>query len=155
LKLRITVRIAQSLSQHIVIYDILTLANATLLLNVSIEGNAIVLHKAWSERRTVSRAERRHKPKQDNNYIYQERRWKAHIREMVPKIYAGFALTLHRQYGFDFDQIVNILAETQELWQSDGNNGFDILKTCSEETGINFMSKVTANALGVEGDVEV
>ena len=143
----------------------------------------------------MSRAERRHKPKQDKNYIQQERRWRAHIREMVPKIYAGFALTLARQKGlidaeklkkyvkdnnigvgrngdhqkeflntieelqrdayFDFDQLVNILAETQELWQSDGNNGFDILKTCSEETGINLMSKVTANAIGVEGDAEV
>lgn len=103
----------------------------------------------------MGRAERRHKPKQDNSYIYQERRWKAHIREMVPKIYAGFCLTLSRRYNMDFDQLVNILAETQELWQSDGNNGFDILKTCSEETGINLMSKVTANALGVEGDAEV
>lgn len=120
----------------------------------------------------------------------------AHIREMVPKIYAGFALTLSRQGNlinaeelksyvkernvgagtngdhqkefleaieqlqkkkeyFDFDHIVNALCVTQELWQSDGNNGFDILKTCSEETGINLMSKVTANALGVEGDAEV
>ena len=103
----------------------------------------------------MGRAERRHKPKQENSSIYQERRWKAHIREMVPKIYAGFCLTLSRDYNMSFDQLVNILAETQELWQSDGNNGFDILKTCSEETGINLMSKVTANALGVEGDAEV
>jgi hypothetical protein len=103
----------------------------------------------------MGRAERRHKPKQDNSYIYQERRWKAHSREMVPKIYAGFCLTLARRYNMNFDQLVNILAETQELWQSDGNNGFDILNTCSEETGINLMSKVTANALGVEGDAEV
>lgn len=103
----------------------------------------------------MGRAERRHEPKQDHSYIYQEKRWKAHIREMVPKIYAGFCLTLSRRYDMDFDQLVNILAETQELWQSDGNNGFDILKTCSEETGINLMSKVTANALGVEGDAEV
>lgn len=103
----------------------------------------------------MGRAERRHKPKQDHSYIHQEKRWKAHIREMVPKIYAAFCLVLHRQYHMDFDQLVNILTETQELWQSDGNGGFDILKTCSEETGINLMSKVTANALGVEGDAEV
>lgn len=103
----------------------------------------------------MGRAERRHKQKQPANYIQQEKRWIGHVREMVPKIYAGFALTLHRQYGFDFDQIVNALAETQELWQSDGT-GFDILKICSEETGINFMSKVTATALGIEkGDAEV
>lgn len=144
----------------------------------------------------MGRAEKRHKQKQQTGFLQQEKRWMAHIREMVPKIYAGFALTLSRQDNlinaeelkhyvkdnnvgagcdgdhqkefldaiehlqkkkeyFDFDQIVNILAKTQELWQSDGNNGFDILKTCSDETGINFMSKVTANALGVEGDAEV
>lgn len=103
----------------------------------------------------MGRAERRHKPKQQNTYVHQEKRWKSHIREMVPKIYAGFCLTLARRYNMDFDQLVNILAETQELWQSDGNNGFDILKTCSEETGINLLSKVTADALGVEGDAEV
>ena len=55
----------------------------------------------------------------------------------------------------DFDQIVNALSDTQELWQSDGNNGFDILKTCSDETGINLMSKVTADALDVEGDATI
>ena len=144
----------------------------------------------------MGRAERRHKTKQPANYIHQEKRWMGHIREMVPKIYAGFALTLSRQNNlinaeelkqyikdcnvgvgcngdhqkefldaiehlqkkkgyFDFDRIVNALSYTQELWQTDGNNGFDILKTCSEETGINLMSKVTANALGVEGDAEV
>lgn len=145
----------------------------------------------------MSRAERRQKKnKQPVNYIHQEKRWMAHIREMVPKIYAGFALTLSRQDNlinaeelkryvkdhnvgagtngdhqkefleaieqlqkkkeyFDFDHVVNALSYTQELWQSDGNNGFDILKTCSEETGINLMSKVTADALGVEGDAEV
>jgi hypothetical protein len=29
-------------------------------------------------------------------------------------------------------------------------DGFDIVKVCAEETGINLMSKVTADAIGVE-----
>lgn len=104
----------------------------------------------------MGRAERRHKPKQQVNYIHQEKRWKAHIREMVPKIYAGFCLTLHRDYGMTFEQIVNILQDTQALWQSDGVDGFDIIKTCSDETGINLLSKVTADAIGVEeGDAVI
>jgi hypothetical protein len=139
----------------------------------------------------MGRAERRHKAKPQNNFKHQEKRWLAHIREMVPKIYAGFALTLSRQdnlinaeelkqyvkdcnvgvgcYGdhqkefldaiehlqkkkeyFDFNQIVNALSYTQDLWQSDGVDGFDIVKVCAEETGINLMSKVTADAIGVE-----
>ena len=95
------------------------------------------------------------KTKQPNNYIHQEKRWKAHIREMVPKIYAGFCLSLHRRYGMTFEQIYQALVDTQEYWQSDGTGGFDILKTCSEETGINLLSKVTADAAGIEeGDHE-
>ena len=103
----------------------------------------------------MGRAERRHKPKQQTNYIYQERRWKAHIREMVPKIYAAFCLVLHRQHRMSFNDIYNLLVETQELWQSDGVDGFDILKVCADETGINLLSKVTADAAGIEeGDHE-
>ena len=99
----------------------------------------------------MGRAERRHAPQQDKNYIQQERRWRAHIREMVPKIYAGFCLDFH----LSFEQIVYILKKTQELWQADGENGFDIVKVCAEETGINLMSKVTADAAGIkEGEHE-
>ena len=69
---------------------------------------------------------------------------------MVPKIYAGFCLSLHRRYGMTFEQIYQALVDTQEYWQSDGTGGFDILKACSEETGINLLSKVTADAAGIE-----
>lgn len=100
----------------------------------------------------MGRAERRHKPKQDNSYIYQERRWKAHIREMVPKIYAGFALSLKRRYGFGFDRIVTVLSDTQKYWQTDGKNGFDILKACREECGIDLMSEQKARECGKKGD---
>lgn len=103
----------------------------------------------------MGRAERRHKEKPQNNYIHQEKRWKAHIREMVPKIYAAFCLVLNEKYGLTFEQIVDILAATQDLWQSDGENGFDILKACAEKTGINLMSKVTADALDAKGDAEI
>lgn len=98
----------------------------------------------------MGRAERRHKPKQQTNYIHQEKRWKTHIREMVPKIYAAFCLVLHRQHKMSFNDIYNLLVETQALWQSDGVDGFDIVKVCAEETGINLMSKVTADAVDVE-----
>ena len=104
----------------------------------------------------MGRAERRHpEANKQATYIHQEKRWKAHIREMVPKIYAAFCLVLHEKYGLTFEQIVDILAATQDLWQSDGENGFDILKVCAEKTGINLMSKVTADALEVKGDAEI
>ena len=104
----------------------------------------------------MGRAERRAQQKiKQPTYLHQEKRWKAHIREMVPKIYAAFCLVLHEKYGLTFEQIVDILAATQDLWQSDGDNGFDILKACVEKTGINLMSKVTADALDVKGDAEI
>lgn len=103
----------------------------------------------------MSRAERRHKPKQQTGFLHQEKRWLAHIREMVPKIYAGFCLVLWEDFHLSFEQIVYILKKTQDLWQSDGENGFDIVKVCAEETGINLISKVTADAAGIkEGDHE-
>lgn len=98
----------------------------------------------------MSRVDRRHKPKQPTSYIHQEKRWMAHIREMVPKIYAAFCLVLHRQHHMNFNDIYNLLVETQALWQSDGVDGFDIVKICAEETGINLLSKVTADAAGIE-----
>lgn len=98
--------------------------------------------------RKEKRAQQRAKPQ--NNYIHQEKRWMGHVREMVPRIYAGFALAMHRRYHMTFEQIFQALVDTQEYWQSDGTGGFDILKTCSEETGINLLSKVTADAAGIE-----
>jgi len=98
----------------------------------------------------MGRAERRHKAKPQNNFKHQEKRWLAHIREMVPKIYAAFCLVLWNDYHLTFEQIVDILKKTQDMWQRDGENGFDIVKVCAEKTGINLMSKVTADAIGVE-----
>ena len=98
----------------------------------------------------MSRAERRRKAKPQNSFKHQEKRWTAHIREMVPKIYAGFVLVLWRKYHMTFEQIVDILRDEQDLWQRDGVNGFDIVRTCAEETGINLLSKVTADAAGIE-----
>ena len=102
----------------------------------------------------MGRAERRHKQKQPANYIQQEKRWMTHNRDLLRKVYASVALVEHRRHGRSFEEIVNDLAEIQELWLADGT-GFDILKTCAEETGINFISKVTAEKLGVQGDAEI
>lgn len=48
--------------------------------------------------RAERRAQARARPK-DNTYIYQEKRWSEHVRKLVPKIDAGVALVLHRNYG--------------------------------------------------------
>lgn len=103
----------------------------------------------------MGRAERRHKQQQHTGFLHQEKRWMAHIREMVPKIYASVVLLMHRRYHMGYEEIYNFLVDMQDLWQADGDNGFDIVKVCAEETGINLLSKVTADAAGIkEGDHE-
>ena len=105
----------------------------------------------------MGRVERRSKKtQQPANYLQQEKRWRAHIRDMVPKIYAGFCLALYRKLHLNFEEIVDILMHVQHLWMADGVNGFDIVKVCAEETGINVISKVAADAAGIdtsEGEV--
>jgi hypothetical protein len=70
---------------------------------------------------------------------------------MVPKIYAAFAVALHRNYGFGFTRILRVLADTQDLWNKHVNNEIDIIKVCSDETGINMITTITAEEQGVKG----
>lgn len=86
-----------------------------------------------------------------NPFLEQEKRYRRVIKESVPKIYAGFALSLHRRYGFGFGRIVTVLSDTQKYWQEDGTGGFDILKACEDETGIQMLSEVTAKECGIKG----
>ena len=89
--------------------------------------------------RAERRAQARARPK-DNTYVYQEKRWSEHVRKLVPKIDAGVALALHRNYGMSQQQIIAIIQEAQNLWQADGKD-FDILDACAREVGIGFGSK--------------
>lgn len=84
----------------------------------------------------MGRAERRHKPKQQSDYIHQEKRWKANNRELVGKVNAGIALELFRNHGFTNKQIVSILKGGQDIWLADDN----VVNTCLKEVGINIGS---------------
>lgn len=75
----------------------------------------------------------------------------------MPKIYAAFAISLHRRYGFGFVRIGRVLADTQTYWLDamEGAGGEDILRQCIEETGVDVMSAITAKELGEEGDLVI
>lgn len=90
-----------------------------------------------------------------NPYFEQEKRYQRMIKEMVPKIYAAFALALHRQHGFGYTRILRILVETQELWIAQARGEYDIIKLCEEETGLNMISETTAKEHGIKGDAEI
>ena len=74
------------------------------------------------------------------------------INELTPKIYSAFAVSLHRNYGFGFTRILRALADTQMLWMDDISGGESIMDVCQRETGINMMSAITAENLGVDGE---
>ena len=85
-------------------------------------------------------------------FIEQERRFRRQINEMAPKIYAAFAIALHRHYGFGYERILRVLIESQDLWHEAANGSLDIVKLCSDEVGIDMLSHLTAKEQVVEGE---
>lgn len=77
------------------------------------------------------------------------------VDNMIPRNYAAFALVLSREYGFDQDKLTDIIVKTQELYNDSFFDGFDILKVCSEETGIDMYGEVHAKRYHVKGDLYI
>lgn len=91
---------------------------------------------------------RQYKNSQDNKAILSRE-----AIEIVPTVYAAFALALSRKHGFDADQIAEIIAETHQYYNDAIMYGNDIVNECSDETGIDMMSEVTAKKHNVKGDI--
>ena len=80
--------------------------------------------------------------------IYERR-----MKEMVPVIYASFATAMKLETDASYDDILAVLARTQELWQAHTDGETDILEECFATTGIDIMTEHTANELNItEGD---
>jgi hypothetical protein len=73
------------------------------------------------------------------------------VDELVPKIYAGFVMTLHTRFAVDFEDIVYALRDTQRYWQENE----DIVSQCYRVTGIDVLSSVSAEEQNIEGGMEV
>lgn len=69
------------------------------------------------------------------------------VDEIVPKVYAGFVMTLHTRFGVDYEDIVYALRDTHRYWMEEE----DIVKQCLDVTGIDIMSSLTAEETGSEG----
>lgn len=98
----------------------------------------------------------------DRRYIEQEKRikrleqrFKEKVEDMAPMIYSAFCISLHRRHKFGYEAILEILEDSQKYWQAAAYGDFDIIKTCSEETGIEMISYVTAEAENIEGDAVI
>ena len=93
---------------------------------------------------------RQYKDQEDNTAMI-----KTAVDNIVPRNYAAFALVLHRHYGFDQDQITNIIAWTQELYNESLFEGIDIFAECSDEVGIDMIGEIHAKKHRVVGDLRI
>lgn len=82
-------------------------------------------------------------------------RVKEQVDNIVPRNYAAFALILSRDFGFTQDQLTDLIIKTQELYNDSLFDGFDILKACSDETGLDMYGEVHAKRTRVVGDLYI
>jgi hypothetical protein len=73
------------------------------------------------------------------------------VDEIIPKVYAGFVMTLHTRFGVDFEDIVYALRDTQRYWQENE----DIVSQCYRVTGIDVLSETSAGEQEVDGGMTV
>ena len=93
---------------------------------------------------------RQYKDKEDNTAKIAEA-----VDNMIPRNYAAFALILHRRYGFGQDEITDIIAWTQELYNESLFEGIDIFAECSDEVGIDMVGEIHAKKHRVVGDLRI
>lgn len=62
------------------------------------------------------------------------------IQSITPEIYASFALVLSRNYGWTHEQIEELFARSQQLWEEVSNSDLNMIQMCDEETGIELRS---------------
>lgn len=84
-------------------------------------------------------------------YARKEKLLMRKIHEVLPVAYASFCITLHREYGFGYGRLINVLMGTQSLFRDHGDGKIDVIKICSDELGIDFLSEQTAKETGIEG----
>ena len=93
---------------------------------------------------------RQYKDREDNTAAI-----KTAVDNIMPRNYAAFALVLHRHYGFDQDQISDIIAYTQELYNQSLFDDTDIFKECSDEVGIDMYGEIHAKKHRVVGALRI
>ena len=61
------------------------------------------------------------------------------IDDVLPCVYAGIALALHRELGWGYKRINKVFTRSQEIWQEAVFTGENMAKTCLDETGIDVV----------------
>ena len=65
------------------------------------------------------------------------------INQITPQVYAGIALALHRKHGWEYEQIAELIEESQIIWQECVDSEVDMIKMCEKETGIEVLRRTT------------
>lgn len=79
----------------------------------------------------------------NNAFINAQKRTMKQALDVVPKVYAAIAISLQRKYGWEYEDINALFNESQEVWNECVETGVDMLKMCSDETGIDMQRKVS------------
>lgn len=78
----------------------------------------------------------------NNSFLNQVKMFKSQVVKITPKIYAGIALALHREYGWGYKRINDLISISQDIWNESVEAGTDILEMCEEETGICITNRI-------------
>ena len=79
----------------------------------------------------------------NNAFINAQKRAMKQALDVVPKVYAAIAISLQREYGWQYEDINALFNVSQEVWNECVETGVDMLKMCSDETGIDMQRKVS------------
>ena len=79
----------------------------------------------------------------NNAFINAQKRAMKQALDVVPKVYAAIAISLQREYGWQYEDINTLFNVSQEVWNECVKTGVDMLKMCSDETGIDMQRKVS------------
>lgn len=77
----------------------------------------------------------------NNALINQYRSLEKKVHNVVPEVYAGIALALHRKHGWGFQRINDLFALSQDIWNECGERKINMIQMCEEETGIELRRK--------------
>lgn len=77
------------------------------------------------------------------------------VDNIIPRNYAAFALVLHRHFGFTQDQLADVIAYTQDLYNRSICDGSDIFSECSDECGIDMVGEIHAKKHRIVGDLRI
>ena len=71
-----------------------------------------------------------------------EAKMRKEMKTVIPKVYAGVALALHRKCGWGYKRINDLFVESQIIWDECINSDLNMLQMCEEETGIEVRGLV-------------